>query len=67
ELSNFERGRIIGFHEAGHSERSIKKETGYGKTTIHNIITKYHKTGHFNVAPRSGRPKKLTERDKTSS
>jgi len=64
ELSSFERGRIIGFSEAGHSERAISKKTGYGKTTIHNIITKYCKTGTLNVASRSGRPKKMNERDK---
>ncbi|GBC34519.2 IS630 family transposase [Rhizophagus irregularis DAOM 181602=DAOM 197198] len=44
ELSNFERGRIIGLHEAGDSEKTISRKTGYEKTTIHNIITKYHKT-----------------------
>jgi len=64
ELSDFERGKIIGFYEGGNSERAISKKTGHGKTTIHNIITKYHETGRFTVASRSGRPKKLTERDK---
>ncbi|GBC31699.2 IS630 family transposase [Rhizophagus irregularis DAOM 181602=DAOM 197198] len=64
ELSDFERGRVIGFYEAGDSERTISEKTGYGKTTIHNIISKYKKTGAFSIASRSGRPKKLTERDK---
>jgi transposase len=64
ELTDFERGKVIGLHEAGDSERTISAKTGYGKTTIHNIITKYHKTGAVSIAPRSGRPKKLTERDK---
>uniref|UniRef100_U9U5G0 Sleeping Beauty transposase HTH domain-containing protein n=1 Tax=Rhizophagus irregularis (strain DAOM 181602 / DAOM 197198 / MUCL 43194) TaxID=747089 RepID=U9U5G0_RHIID len=50
ELSNFERGRIIGLHEAGDSEKTISRKTGYEKTTIHNIITKYHKTGALTVA-----------------
>jgi transposase len=45
ELSTFERGRVIGLHEAGDSERTISSKTGYGKTTIHNIILKYRKTG----------------------
>src|SRR2546423_7007977 len=63
ELSDFKRGRVIGLHEAGDSERTISAKTGHGKTTIHNIITKYHKTGTLSVAPRSGRPKKLNERD----
>ncbi|GES94162.1 IS630 family transposase [Rhizophagus clarus] len=54
---------VIGFHDAGDSERTISRKTGYGKTTIHNIITKYHKTGALTVASRSGRPKKLNECD----
>jgi transposase len=64
ELTDFERGKVIGFYEAGDSERAISNKTGYGKTTIHNIITKYCETGAVTVASRSGRPKKLTERDK---
>jgi transposase len=64
ELTDFERGKIIGYYEAGDSERAISEKTGYGKTTIHNIITKYCKTGAVTVAFRSGRPKKLTKRDK---
>lgn len=64
ELTDFDRGKIIGFHEAGDSERMISNKTGFGKTTIHNIIVKYHKTGAISVTPRSGRPLKLTERDK---
>lgn len=64
ELTDFERGKVIGYYEAGDSERAISKKTGYGKTTVHNIIVKYRKTGAVTVASRSGRPKKLTERDK---
>src|SRR5687768_3815628 len=64
ELTDFEHEKVIGFHEAGDSERTIVQKTGYGKTTIHNIITKYHKTDAVTVTFRSGRPKKLTEWDK---
>lgn len=64
ELIDFERGKIIGFYEAGDSERDISEKTGYGNTTIHNIITKYRETSAISVAPRSGRPKKITEWDK---
>ncbi|GBC04740.1 hypothetical protein RclHR1_05840001 [Rhizophagus clarus] len=63
-IINFRTWEVIGFHDAGDSERTISRKTGYGKTTIHNIITKYHKTGALTVASRSGRPKKLNERDK---
>lgn len=64
ELSDFERGKVIALYEDGCSERAISQKTGFGKTTVHNIITKYKKTGAITVASRSGRPKILTERDK---
>ena len=64
ELTDFERGKIISFYEAGDSERAISNKTGYGKTTVHNVITKYREKGAISVASRSGRPKKVTERDK---
>jgi transposase len=64
ELTDFERGKVIGLYKAGESERAISKKTDYGKTTIHNIILKYNEMGAISVVPRSGRPKKLTERDK---
>ncbi|GBB92438.1 hypothetical protein RclHR1_20010003 [Rhizophagus clarus] len=61
ELIDFEREKVIGFYEAGDSKRAISSKTGYGKTTIHNIIAKYHETGVITVASRSGCPKKLTD------
>ncbi len=63
-MTDFEREKIIGFYEASDFKRTISKKTGYGKTTIHNIKAKYCKTGVVSVAFRSGRSKKLTERDK---
>src|ERR1043165_3952156 len=64
ELIDFEHGKVIGFHEAGDSKRTISKKTGYSKTTIHNIIVKYHETDAVTVASRNGWPKKLTEWNK---
>jgi len=64
ELTDFEREKIISFYEASDFERTISKKTGYGKTTIHNIKAKYCKTDAVSITSRSGRPKKLTERDK---
>src|SRR5688572_8042932 len=63
ELTDFEGRKIIGNYKDGDTERAISKNTGNRKTNIHNIITKYRKTGVITVAPRSG-PKKLTVRDK---
>src|SRR4051812_10920241 len=64
ELTIFERGKIIGLYETGYSERAISEKTGHSKTTIHNTIIKYNETGVVTTLPQSGRPKKLTERDK---
>ena len=64
ELSDFERGKVIGLHEAENSKRTISQRTSFSKTTIHNIIKKYHETGAKTVASRSGHPKILTECDK---
>ena len=64
ELSDFECGKVIALYEDGNSERAISQKTGYGKTTIHYIIAKYNKTDTTTIAPRSGRPKILSERDK---
>ncbi len=44
ELTDFEHGKVIGLYKASESERAISEKTGYGKTTIHNIISKYNKT-----------------------
>ena len=64
ELTVIERGIIIGFYKTGESERGISKKTGHPKTSIHDTITSYNKRGVLTSAFRSGRPKKLTERDK---
>ncbi len=64
ELTVTERGIIISFYEAGVPERTISERTGHPKTTIHDTIMMYKKRGVLTSASRSGRPKKLTERDK---
>lgn len=64
QLTEFERGIIIGFYQSGDSERTISEKLGRSKTAIHKTISRYRETGTFTIAPRSGRPKKLNERDK---
>ena len=64
ELTVTERGIIISFYEAGVPKRTISERTGHPKTTIHDTIMMYKKRGVLTSASRSGRPKKLTERDK---
>lgn len=64
ELTEFERGVIIGGWLFGHSEREIEVKTGHPKSTIHDTIERYHETGAGTSRPRSGRPPILTDRDK---
>ena len=44
--------------------KGLFQKTGYDKTTIHNIIVKYHETDIISVTSQSEYPKKVTERDK---
>ncbi|CAG8787037.1 27649_t:CDS:1, partial [Dentiscutata erythropus] len=53
-VNRFRARRSYRFYLAGDSEQTIPKKTGYGKTTIHNIIPKYRKNGNISVAFRSG-------------
>lgn len=62
ELTEFERGEIIGLWKGGHTERSIEAILNHPKSTIHNIIEKYRSENQISSASRSGRPPKLTER-----
>ena len=64
ELTEFERGVIVGGWLFGHSEREIEEKTGHPKTTVHRTIEKYRETGTTDPLPRSGRPPVLTSRDK---
>jgi transposase len=64
ELTEFERGVIIGGWLFGHSERDIEVKTGHPKSTIHDTIERYRETGAGTSRPRSGRPPILTDRDK---
>ena len=64
ELTEFERGIIIGAWLFDHSEREIEAKTGYAKSTIHDTIERYRETGGATSRPRSGRPQLLSDRDK---
>src|SRR5688572_29993593 len=64
ELTEFDRGIIIGGWLFGHSEREIEAKTGHPKSTVHDTIERYCETGAGSSRPRSGRPPILTDRDK---
>lgn len=63
QLTEFERGEIIGLWKGGHSERNIQEILQHPKSTIHDIITNYKNKNQTTAAPQPGRPPKLTERD----
>ena len=62
ELSEFQRGEIIGCWKCDLSERKIGKKLNYPKSTVHDVILAY-KNEHELLPSRSGRPPILTERD----
>jgi transposase len=66
ELSEFDRGRIVGAHDAGMSERQIVEMYDFSKTTVHRVINDFEEYGITKPAPRSGRPPKLDDDDKSS-
>ena len=62
ELTEFQRGKIIGAWKCNLSERKISDILNYSKSTVHNVIITY-KGGFETLPPRSGRPPIITERD----
>ena len=44
ELTEFERGLIIGAWLFDHTEREIEEQNGIPKSTIHDTIARYYKT-----------------------
>ncbi|GBM18636.1 hypothetical protein AVEN_164758-1 [Araneus ventricosus] len=65
DLSNFERGRIIGAREMGHSISEIAKKFGYSHTAISRVYHKYRVSGKTsNLRHRRDQEKTLKERDR---
>lgn len=64
ELSEFDRGVIIGCHIAGLSNRAISATLRHPKSTVGDVIVKWKRHGVTSVPKRPGRPKKLTDRDR---
>jgi|tagenome__1003787_1003787.scaffolds.fasta_scaffold20698186_1 transposase len=64
EISEFDRGRVIGAHDAGMSIRKIQDIYNIPKTTIHRIIKEFEENGLTKARPRSGRPQQLDDRSK---
>jgi len=64
ELSDFEKGIIIGYHKCGRSLRDISSDLKYPKSTVAYVIKKWKVSGDCRNVPRVGRPTKLGARDR---
>jgi transposase len=63
ELSEFERGEIIGLKKANFSYREIANILNRSKRAVENAINDYFKKNKTTAALKTGRPKKLSSRD----
>ncbi|GIX81749.1 hypothetical protein CEXT_133591 [Caerostris extrusa] len=64
ELSDFEKGIIIGYHKCGRSLRDISSDLKYPKSTVAYVIKKWNLSGDCRNVPQVGRPTKLGDRDR---
>ena len=64
ELSEFERGRLVGARDAGMSLGAIGERYDVPKSTVRDVIKAFEEQGSTKPQPRSGRPKLLDDRDK---
>ena len=62
ELSEFQRGTVIGCHLCNKSSREISSWVNIPQSAVSGIITKWKRLGTTAAQPRSGRPGKMTER-----
>jgi transposase len=64
ELSEGQRGMVVGMHKAGKSLRDIAKSMRISLSTAKYTIRRFRETGRFVSRPRSGRPKVVTAKTK---
>ena len=62
ELSEFQRDTVIGCHLCNKSGHEISSLLNILQSTVSGIITKWKRLGTTATQPRSGRPRKMTER-----
>jgi transposase len=63
ELTQVERGKIIGFYESGQSYKQISDNIGCNKSTVCRIVKRFLSEGEITKRKRSGRPKLLSEKE----
>ena len=64
ELTDFERGEIVGLSKINLPQRQIAEILNHPKSTVGDVIKKYNDQGLTSTISRSGRPKILTDRDR---
>jgi IS30 family transposase len=64
ELSEGERGEVIGMRKAGVSYVAIGRELGFHEDTVRKVCISYESTGAYKPPPWPGRPTILQERDR---
>lgn len=63
ELKQSTKDQIVGMNTAGLSGRTIAVKLGLVPSTVNMVISRQKLSGSTENCPRSGRPKKMTERD----
>ena len=63
ELSDFERGRIIGQWECGKKTREIADALGLTQSQVTRAISAFRDKQQVTVQPRSGRPRSMSDRN----
>lgn len=64
ELSDFQRGTVVGCHMCKKSVREISSLLNMPRSTVNAVILRWKREGLTTVLPRSGRPHKLKEKDR---
>lgn len=64
ELSDFQRGTVVGCHLSKKTVREISAMLGLPRSTVGSVILKWKRGGITTALPRSGRPHKLREEDR---
>ena len=64
ELSDFQRGTVIGCQLSKKSVHKISAVLELPQSTVSAVVVKWKRLGATTAQPRSGRPHKLTERDR---
>jgi transposase len=62
QLSDFEKGKIVAYHECGISNNEIGKKLSRSHTTIGRFLKRYKETGSNSRKVGCGRKRKTTER-----